>query len=125
MKSPPNQDEKLKEIHELARTPGRVKEHAEKWNKMTSESDLKLLVTLTNQHSSSSTRLSESKEDADTDSGSVSQPLDPLRKRWMVAAALCDINELASMLKDDPKLATFKVTDYFVLSLSLTCKVIR
>lgn len=75
---------------------------------MTSESDLKVLVTPSPEQSASN-RNSQSEKDGDTDSGSVNQPLDPLRKRWMVAAALTDTPELASMLKEDAKLADFKV----------------
>lgn len=105
-------DEKLKEIHELANTPGRVKQHAEKWNKM-SGSDLKVVATPSGPQAASvsAKAAAESKEDpGDTDSGSVScQPLDPVRKRWMVAAALCEISELTALLKEDPKLASFKV----------------
>lgn len=115
MKPPPaHQEEKLKEIHELAKTPGRVKEHADKWNRMTSESDLKTIAS-----SIQSDRLSQSKEDGDTDSGSV-QTLDPLRKKWMLAAALCEVADLVLMLKEDPKLVTFKVSILVVLKIPQT-----
>ena len=110
----------MKEIHELStKTPGRVKEHAEKWNKM-SESDLKSPVnngqqptlTLNNgadiPKSASSNRVSRLKDD-DTDSGSVSGPLDELRKKWMVAAALGELEAIQELLKEDAKLSQFKV----------------
>lgn len=127
----------MKEIHELTtKTPGRVKEHAEKWNKMTSESDLKSVAAVTGgqqvmpptlnngpsdlSKSGSSNRVSQLKDD-DTDSGSVSGPLDPLRKKWMVASALCELDDMQELLKEDPKLAQFKVIrdDYSILMLML------
>lgn len=123
-----HQEEKLKEISELAKTPGRVKEHADKWNKMTSAEKTMAFssnnfmshnqVVNAAQEVASSTSGSSGgansrpvsrKDDGDTDSGSV-QPLDPIRKKWMLAAALCEADEMADMLIEDPKLANFKDT---------------
>lgn len=76
---------------------------------MTSESDLKVVATAA-ASGHQSARSSQSKEDGDTDSATVNQPLDPLRKQWMLAAALRETSELAGMLMEDAKLADFKVS---------------
>lgn len=119
-----HQEEKLKEISELAKTPGRVKEHADKWNRMTSAEKtmafsanaiighsqvVNAAQEVASSGSSGNSRPVSRKDDPDTDSGSV-QPLDPIRKKWLLAAALCEIDEMAEMLADDPKLANFKDT---------------
>ena len=59
--------------------------------------------------SSGSSRPVSRKDDPDTDSGSF-QPLDSVRKKWMLAAALCEIEQMAVMLEEDGKLANFKDT---------------
>lgn len=90
-----------------AKTPGRVKEHAQKINKMASESELKPPMPLSTSNVSLNRKKSSSSKDDDTDSGSV-QPLDPLRRRWMMNMSNCDYNELVSLLKEEPKLAGYK-----------------
>ena len=120
-----HQEEKLKEISELAKTPGRVREHADKWNRMTSaektmafSSGHSAIISgqvvnaaqeVASSGSSGNSRPVSRKDDPDTDSGSV-QPLDPIRKKWILAAALCEIEDMTDMLKEDPKLANFKDT---------------
>ncbi|RWS11620.1 ankyrin repeat domain-containing protein SOWAHB-like protein [Dinothrombium tinctorium] len=115
-KSPPYCEQKLKEIHELSsQSAGRVKEHAKKLNKMASESELKPpMPTVNNSVDNQSKRLSKGKENVakdsredDNDSGSM-QPLDPLRRRWMVTASSCDYSQLLQLLREDSKLASFK-----------------
>lgn len=85
---------------------------------MVSESELKPpmpmpLNSSSNMSSSSlinqSTATKEKLRDDDNDSNSV-QPLDPLRKKWMVTASNCDYNELVQLLKLDPTLAGSKVS---------------
>ena len=112
------------EISYFATTPGRVREHADKWNRMTSAEKTMAISSanaaifgggqvvnaaqeVASSGSSGNSRPVSRKDDPDTDSGSV-QPLDPARKEWMLAAALCEIEAMADMLADDPKLANFK-----------------
>lgn len=126
-----HQEEKLKEISELAKTPGRVREHADKWNRMTSAEKtmafsanaiignsqvVNAAQEVASSGSSGNSRPVSRKDDADTDSV---QPLDPIRKKWMLAAALCEIEEMAEMLAEDPKLANFK--DTTSVSFNLFC----
>ena len=137
----------MKEISELAKTPGRVREHADKWNRMTSAEKtmafspghsgiisgqssghcgiisgqssghcaiisgqvVNAAQEVASSGSSSNSRPVSRKDDGDTDSGSV-QPLDPVKKRWILASALCEFDEITHMLKQDPKLANYKDT---------------
>jgi hypothetical protein len=107
--SPSHQQEKLKEIHELStKTPGRVRIQTEKINKMASLSELKPpMPSSATTTSNTRTKARSLVKDEDTDSGSV-QPLDPSRRRWIIASSNCDYNELVLLLKEDPKLCSYK-----------------
>jgi len=98
-----------------------VKEHAEKWNRM-SASDLKMAMpttptspinpnipkeTAAQAKPGLSPRISQLKDD-DTDSSSVQGPLDPLKKDWMLASALCNKDDMIELLKEDCSLVNFK-----------------
>lgn len=61
-----------------------------------------------NQLHSAKQKLHENSKDDDNDSASV-QPIDPLKRKWMVTSSDCDYNELMSLLKEDPNLAGLKV----------------
>lgn len=90
-----------------------MKEHAQKINKMTSELEFKPPMPVVNNGTinSSPNKIgipkSRPQSTDDADSGSV-QPLDPLRKKWILSASSCDFNELVSLLKEEPKLACYK-----------------
>jgi hypothetical protein len=58
-------------------------------------------------NSSTRTKARSLVKDEDTDSGSV-QPLDPLRRKWIIASSNCDYNQLVLLLKEDPKLCSYK-----------------
>lgn len=95
----------------MSQTPGRVKEHAQKINRMASQTELKPPMPLPapshTPHSTNRVKSRNSVKDEDTDSGSV-QPLDSLRRKWIIAASNCDYNELVSLLKEEPKLSGYK-----------------
>ena len=98
-----------KEIQELARTPGRVKEHAQILNKLASTENYKLpMPTATNNtiHSQVVNKIRNGYHGNDSDSGSV-QIMDSLKKKWILAASNCDYNELCSLLKEDPNLGSY------------------
>ena len=110
--SPSHQIEKLKEIHELStKTPGRVKERAQKIDKMASLTELKPPMPSNNLTTPTGRPKSRTgstiKDNDDNDSGSV-QTLDPLRKKWIISASNCDYNSLVMCLKEEPKLSAFK-----------------
>jgi len=93
--------DKIKEINELKfKSPGRVKEHAKKLNKMVSESELKLPMPLGLNNAANPNIQNNLKDDSDLN--------DQIKRRWMVKSSECDYNELQQMLKDYPKLAEFK-----------------
>lgn len=102
--------DKFTEIHELAfQSSGRVKEHAQKLNKIVSQNQLQVpMPNTTNGSSVSNKRRSKECKEDDTDTSSV-QPFDPLKRKWMITASNCDYNKLVSLLKEDPNLAGFKV----------------
>ncbi|XP_053213936.1 probable basic-leucine zipper transcription factor N [Panonychus citri] len=110
---PNGQHDKLKEIHELAfKSPGRVKEHAQKLNKMVSESELKPPMPVTINSSptpviKTTGRTKCPSREEDNDSASV-QPFDPLRRKWMLTTSNCDYTEMVSLLKKDATLAGLK-----------------
>jgi hypothetical protein len=110
---PSHQIEKLKEIHELStQTPGRVKERAQKIDKMASLTELKPPMPSTAPAATlgNSTRPKSrtgTLRETDSDSGSV-QTLDPLRKKWIISASNCDYNSLHQFLIEEPKLSSFK-----------------
>ncbi|XP_054164518.1 ankyrin repeat domain-containing protein SOWAHA-like [Oppia nitens] len=115
--SPSHQIEKLKEIHELSiQTPGRVKERAQKIDKMASLTELKppmpvqpnINNNVANTRPKSRTGTAKSDKDSEeTDSGSM-QTLDPLRKKWIISASNCDYNSLVLCLKEEPKLSGYR-----------------
>lgn len=96
-----------KEIQELSRTPGRVREHAQILNKLASVSDFKLPMPVSSNsvHSQVVNKIRNSAH-SDTDSGSF-QILDALKKRWIIACSECDFNELLTLLKEDPDLCSY------------------
>lgn len=132
-KPSPKPIEKSLEIHDLAkRSPGRVKEHAHKLNSSASSSDLNALLpmrsstmkenrlsrepTVSSVASSylhrngshlSSTRLRSSHREDESDSSSL-QPIDPLRRKWAIEACNCNYNGLLTLLREDPKIASYK-----------------
>lgn len=98
-----------KEIQELSRTPGRVKEHAQILNKLVQDTKLPMPTTTTNSISqvvNNKIRYNPSSQQSDTDSGSV-HLTDPLKKRWIIASSDCDYQELVSLLKQDPELCRY------------------
>ncbi|XP_027198934.1 ankyrin repeat domain family member sosondowah [Dermatophagoides pteronyssinus] len=98
-----------KEIQELSRTPGRVKEHAQILNKLVQDTKLPMPTTTTNSISqvvNNKIRYNPSSQQSDTDSGSV-HLTDPLKKRWIIASSNCDYQELVSLLKQDPELCRY------------------
>ncbi|RWS31176.1 ankyrin repeat domain-containing protein SOWAHB-like isoform X2 [Leptotrombidium deliense] len=110
-KSVARQNQKLQEIHELTvKSVGRVKEHAQKLNRMASESDLKPpmpAVPEPQKKTKGKENTVKDHKEEDTDSGSL-QPLDALRRKWMITASTCDYNELLQLLREDSDLASFK-----------------
>lgn len=132
-KPSPKPIEKSLEIHDLAkRSPGRVKEHALKLNSFTSSNDLNALLPIRSStmkenrlsreptissatssylhrngsHISTSRPRSSHRED-ESDSSSL-QPIDPLRRKWAIEACNCNYNGLLTLLRDDPKIASYK-----------------
>lgn len=132
-KPSPKPVEKSLEIHDLAkRSPGRVKEHALKLNSFTSFNDLNALIPIRSStmkenrlsreptissatssylqrngsHISTSRPRSSHRED-ESDSSSL-QPIDPLRRKWAIEACNCNYNGLLTLLRDDPKIASYK-----------------
>lgn len=100
-----------KEIQELARTPGRVKEHAQILNKLALSTDnckLPLPTTPTNSvHANVVNKIRNGfHSSADSDSGSI-QITDTLKKRWIMAASNCNNIELCALLKEDINLAAY------------------
>lgn len=97
-----------KEIQELARTPGRVKEHAQILNKLASSADYKLPMPSVNSsvHSQVVNKIRNGYHGNDSDSGSV-QIADSLKKKWIIAASNCDYSELCSLLKEDSNLSSY------------------
>lgn len=53
------------------------------------------------------TRSKSSHREDESDSSSL-QPLDPLRRKWVIQACSCNYNELVALLREDPKLAGYK-----------------
>lgn len=131
-KSSPKPIEKSREIHDLAKkSPGRVKEHALKFNSVTSPNDLNALLpvrsstmkenrlsrepTITSvassflQRNSShlSSRPRSSHREDESDSSSL-QPIDPLRRKWAIEACNCNYNGLLTLLREDPKVACYR-----------------
>lgn len=105
-----NQEVK-KEIQELAKTPGRVKEHAQILNKLTSNSDYKLPMpstpsTINSVHTNVVNKIRNGFYGTDSDSGSV-QIADSLKKKWIISAANCDYSALCAMLMEDSKLCSY------------------
>ena len=151
----------MNDVSELGHVSvGRVKEHAEKWNRMSTEYPIEgssgpaavpVAPVVTNNtngsnsssrhanrnhqngsmrssspssgttgrsgstsssttHRSHSMRAAKSHQDVDdeTDSSSSVQPLDPVKKSFMVASALCDTEGMMELLKEDAKLASFR-----------------
>ncbi|XP_025016203.1 RNA polymerase II subunit A C-terminal domain phosphatase isoform X1 [Tetranychus urticae] len=121
IKSQNSQQGKLKEIHELVfASPGRVKEHAQKLNKIVSSSDIKppMPVNINSPPTPvNKGRSKDSNKEDDNDSASV-QPFDPLKRKWMITTSNCDYNEMVSLLKKDPTLAGLK--DFTSVSNHLT-----
>lgn len=117
IKSQNSQQGKLKEIHELVfASPGRVKEHAQKLNKIVSSSDIKppMPVNINSPPTPvNKGRSKDSNKEDDNDSASV-QPFDPLKRKWMITTSNCDYNEMVSLLKKDPTLAGLKVSPLYL-----------
>lgn len=114
-----------KEIQELARTPGRVKEHAQILNKLALTTDQPQKLPLPPSTTTTTTTFTGSSVHAnvvakirsgfhgggaasgnDSDSGSI-QIIDTLKKRWIIAASNCDYAELVALLKEDANLAAY------------------
>ena len=98
-----------KEIQELSRTPGRVKEHAQILNKLASGADYKLPMPAnvnSSIHSQITNKIRNGFHGNDSDSVSV-QIADSLKKKWIIAASSCDYNELCSLLNEDPNLSSY------------------
>lgn len=129
--SPSKPIEKSQEIHELAKkSTGRVKEHALKLNSSASSCDLSALMP-SRSHTMKENRLSRdstigslssvvqrngshlttrsrsSHREDESDSSSL-QPIDPLRRKWVIEACNCNYNGLLTLLREDPKLASYK-----------------
>lgn len=58
-------------------------------------------------NSQMTTRSKSSHREDESDSSSL-QPLDPLRRKWVIQACSCNYNELVALLREDPKLAGYK-----------------
>lgn len=96
-----------KEIQELAKTPGRVKEHAEILNKLAESSTATSMPDNRSISNDGNNYYRSRNNDNDTDTGSV-QLLDPMRKQWVLAACKCDLLTLKTLLQKDASLAGFK-----------------
>lgn len=95
----------------MAKTPGRVKEHAQILNKLTSNSDYKLPMpstpsTINSVHTNVVNKIRNGFYGTDSDSGSV-QISDSLKKKWIISAANCDYSALCAMLMEDSKLCSY------------------
>lgn len=97
-----------KEIQELARTPGRVKEHAQIWNKFSLDNDHKLPMPVSSNsvHSQVVNKIRSNNHSSDTDSGSL-HILEAHQKRWIVACSDCDYSQIRTLLKEDPDLSVY------------------
>ena len=85
-------------------TAGRVKEHAQILNKLTSNGDFKLPMPSSVTSVVNKIRSGQPPGN-DSDSGQFS--VTEKHKKWIVAAATCDYKELIAMLKDDESLAGY------------------
>lgn len=127
--------EKTTEINDLAKkSPGRVKEHALKLNssfsfssnlhspiptrnsvmikehRLSRDSSLGgslASVVLQRNGSHLTNRSRSSHRDEESDSSSL-QPIDPLRRRWAIEACNCNYNGLLTLLREEPRLASYK-----------------
>ena len=97
-----------REIQELAKTPGRVKEHAQILNKMAQDNNFRLPMPGNTMHAHVVHKIRNNAH-SDTDSGSL-QILEAHKKQWIIASSSCDFNQMLSLLKEDPKLCAF--TDF-------------
>lgn len=121
------------ELSDLAKKSlGRVREHALKLNS-TSVGDIQSMSNLVKSHSMREPRLSRdsfmcsissasqrlgynpsmrsrsSHREDESDSSSF-QPIDQLRRKWTTEACNCNYNGLVTLLREDPKLASYKDT---------------
>lgn len=129
--SPSKSIDKTHEIQDLAkRSTGRVKEHALKLNSSASSCDLNALIptrsntmkenrlsrdstlgslsSVVQRNGSHLTTRSRSSHREDESDSSSLQPIDPLRRKWVIEACNCNYNGLLTLLRDDPKLASYK-----------------
>lgn len=122
------------ELNDLAKkSPGKVRERALKLNSYSVSGDLNSMTNLVKSHSMRENRLSRdstiaslssasqrlgynpsmrsrsSHREDESDSSSF-QPMDVLRKKWTIEACNCSYNGLASLLREDQRLAGFKDT---------------
>lgn len=124
-----------REVHEIARKSlvGRVREHALKFSSSGSTIDLSALMPKRNSSMKENHRLSRdlpalgslpasalqrngshitnrsrsSHREDESDSSSL-QPIDPMRRKWAIEACNCNYNGLLTLLRDEPKLASYK-----------------
>ena len=85
-------------------TAGRVKEHAQILNKLTSNGDFKLPMPSAVTSVVNKIRNGQP-PGTDSDSGQFS--ITEKHKKWIVAAATCDYKEMNTMLKEDDSLASY------------------
>ena len=79
-----------------------------KENRLSRDSALGSLSSALQRNGSQLTTRSRSSHREDESDSSSLQPIDPIRRRWAIEACQCNYNGLLTLLRDDPKLASYK-----------------
>ncbi|XP_022253703.1 ankyrin repeat domain-containing protein SOWAHB-like isoform X2 [Limulus polyphemus] len=95
---------KQRDFKELSVRPGSVKEHAEKLNKLTVESDL-IRGTFPGSSSAENRRKSSGSDDYGY---FLVNTFSPRQRQWALKSSQADYHSLLRLLKEEPKLASFK-----------------